>query len=416
MRRLVLLGLSLALLFSGSPASAGQDDAGSGGDAGDTFEGATELAPSGWFEGRLDRANGDTQDYYSFPLQEGRAFSVLVTFPASSTTDLVRLLDPEGRVIDTGTKFSGLGVASSTAFTAASVAFSPSSEISGVRLSVHRALQTGSYRLHLQADRYNTTSYALCVMNCDQVMSAPTELIFGGSLRHTDTQVLLVPPLHGDLGNPLGPNVLDYIQATIDGIRQWELSIDSFIDKYPQFSYLDEIEVSIEVFDEVNPVDPAGYDVVIGYVAAGPAFRGVATDLGDPFIEDILPGTHYSGRYIALSLFGSAPRAGQVAYDFPELVDLKNVTIHEFGHTFGLGHTRTWHPVLGADLMNSPASFVYGDGSPVGDGGERTDPDCLSSLNLYGMAELYSWIPGGYWYPETGWRDLPAYMPYEWFC
>lgn len=407
----------ISIVFSSfTPASATtQNDAGTGEDASDSFGSPTILPVSGWFDGRLEQSTGDNDDFYGFEVPEGRAFSVLVMFSAAST-DPVELLDPNGNVVDTGVRFASLGVAGSNALTAASAAFSPSNEQFGVRLAVHRALTGGVYRLHIQTRRFAMTTYSMCVMNCDEVMSAPTDLIFGGSLENLDTKVLLVPPTHGDLGNPFGPNVLDYIDATVRGVRKWETSMDAFATKYPEYWYLRQIEISIEIFDEVNPVDPAGYDVVIGYVAAGPAFRGVAADSQTGDLQRFMLGAHYSGRYIALSLFGSAPRAGQVAYDFPELTDLEIVTTHEFGHTFGLGHTRTWHPVLGGDLMNSPASFVYGDGSPVGDGGERTPLQCLSSLNLYGMAELYSWVPSLQWQPSGGSRDLPENMPYEWFC
>lgn len=414
--RASLLAVSAAMLVAMSPALAqAQDDAGSGGDAGDDFDSALVLQPFGRYDGTLDPSGGDTDDFFAFPVEQGRAFSVLVSV-ARVASSPIELLDPDGRVVDSGIKVAGRGLAASNAFTGAGTSQGSGGEGAGVRVSVHRALQSGLYRLHLGETTGAAMSYSLCAMNCDPVRAAPIDLIFGGSLKHAETKVLLVPPTHGDLGDPLGPTVLDYIQATLDGVRLWEDSIDAFIDRYPQYGYLDDITVTMEVYDEVNPVDPIGYDVVIGYVAAGPAFRGVATDTGDPFIEEILPGSHYSGRYIALSLFGSAPRAGQVLYDFPEVVDLKNVTAHEFGHTFGLGHTTTWDATLGADLMNSPASFVYGNGSPVGDGGERTSEDCLSSLDLFGMAELYSWLPSGDWYPSSGNRTLPESMPYEWFC
>jgi hypothetical protein len=415
LRSLVVLAVACASLPSS--ASAPQNDAGTGADAGNTFATATVLATHGHYDARLDKAAGDTDDYYGFDLTEGQSFSVLVAVDAT-TSDVVEMLDPNGVVVDSGMRAESLGIALSNAFTAASIAFSPSSEVSQVRVTVQRAVFAGEYRLHVQSNRFAIGAYSLCVMNCDEPVKAPQDIIFGGSLKNLETKVLLVPPAHGDLGNPLGPTVLDYIEATRRGIHRWSRAIDEFTADHPEYSYLRRVKIEIELFDGAHPVDPAGYDVIIGYIAAGPAFRGVADDsgTGDLFESLGLGQVHYSGRVILLSLFGSSPRAGQVAYDFPEVNDLENVTLHEFGHTFGLGHTRTWSPVYGPDEMNSPYAFVYGDGAPAGDGGERTPLKCLSSLNLYGLAELYSWVPEGRWEPSFGSVTLPETIPYTWYC
>jgi hypothetical protein len=124
----------------------------------------------------------------------------------------------------------------------------------------------------------------------------------------------------------------------------------------------------------------------------------------------------FSGRHMLLSLFAASPRAGQGLPDFPEVNDLEMVMMHEFGHTFGVGHTLTWRQDIGPDLMNSPANFVYGDGSAVGDGGERTPMTCLSTLNLYALAVLYEWLPSGHAMPSYGSTDLPPHITYERMC
>ena len=413
--RLTLVTALLASSFSApTPAGAGsQNDARSGRDAGDTFAKATGVKPHGYYEGRLDKDKGDAQDYYKFFVPEGGATSVLVNL-SSATADPVTLLDPDGQVVDVGTKVQENGVSVSAGFT---------SEIRAVRLTVHRALVGGQYRLRLQSDQFDLGKYELCFMNCEKPRKAPIELIFGGSLRTPDARVLLVPPTHGDLGNPNGPTVTDYIDATLRGMRKWIKTLKAFAQDYPKFSYLKKIDFHIEVFDGAKPVDPVGYDVILGYVAAGPAFRGVAGDTAtgaavNRILEQvgIQDQVRYSGRVIALSLFGSSPRAGQVMYDFPEINDLEIVTTHEFGHTFGLGHTVTWHRKLGPDLMNSPAPFIYGDGFAFGDGGERTKMKCLTSLDLYGMAELYRWLPKGKWVGSSGEVSLPKSIPYRWYC
>jgi hypothetical protein len=399
----------LALLLAGAPAvAAAQNDAGSGNDAGNSFATATPITPQGRFTGRL--AAGDAHDFYRFGLAEGASVSVLIQTPASAT-DPVTMLDPNGVPVDVGVKERALGVTHSGALT---------SEGTVLRLTVHHAVVAGEYRLDLAAEREAPYEYSMCFMNCEQPRTEPIEMIFGGSLKTLDTRVLLVPPSHGDLGDPFGPTVVDYIDATLRGIHRWTAALDEFARDYPAYAYLRDIKVSVEVFDGVKPLDPAGYDVVIGYVAAGPAFRGIASTsvdeqgfLNGQGLRDVL---HSSGRTILLSLFGSSPRAGQVAYDFPEVIDLEVVTIHEFGHTFGLGHTTNWDPTLGSDLMNSPATFIYGNGWAAGDGGERTSMKCLSSLDLYGMAVLYRWIPNGAWLPTGGMRLLPNGMPYKWYC
>lgn len=402
----------LSMLWMAPPvAAAPQNDAGSGRDAGNTFEEATRIKPRGYYEGTF--GEGDTHDYYKFSLREGDSVSVLIDSPAD-TTDPVTLLDPAGNVIDVGTKLMGPSVTANTVFT---------SEVGTLRLAVHRAVVAGQYRLHIPSEENDFGDYSMCWMNCERPMDEPIDLIFGGSLETTDARVLLVPPAHGDLGNPLGPTVKDYLDATLRGVNKWIEAMDEFADDYPQFSYLKKIDFHIEIFDEADPVDPAGYDVILGYVAAGPAFRGVAGDTGTKeMVNNVLEQAgirdqvRYSGRVIALSLFGSSPRAGQVMWDFPEINDLEIVTTHEFGHTFGLGHTTTIHPKYGHDLMNSPAPFIYGDGQTIGAGNERTKMKCLSSLNLYGMAHLYRWVPNGEWEGSEGSIDLPANIPYKWYC
>ncbi len=416
---LVVAMFGSLLVPSGSLARHPQDDAGSGGDAGDAFDTATPIVPQGSYAGRLDADSGDRHDYFRFHLDEGESAMILVG--VRGPTDPIELLDPNGLVVDTGMQLAGFGVGGAGLRTGDIVTGAVWDYPIMVRLAVEDVLVAGDYRLHLKTERFPLAEYALCFVNCEEPEDAPIGFVFGGSLHQAHTSVLLIPPVHGDLGNPLGPTVLDYIEATLRGVRAWSEAIEDFTADYPEYGYLREIEVEIEIFDRTVPVDPAGYDVIIGYVATGPVFRGVASggllSLQGFFDEYGLgDAARFSGRFMLLSLFAASPRAGQARPDFPEVNDLEMVTMHEFGHTFGVGHTLTWREDTGPDLMNSPATFVYGDGSPIGDGGERTPMTCLSTLNLYALAELYRWIPSGHWERTWGSTELPEHIPYERFC
>lgn len=256
----------------------------------------------------------------------------------------------------------------------------------------------------------------------------PIDLIFGGSLRHPLTRVALIPPTHGDLGNPTNTSrsALSYLEATLTGIFAWKVAMDRFADEYPEYSYLENVTIQVEAFEQEPPAT-AGYDIIMGYAeTSGPAFRGVAfggfydtqqqideAGLGDQ--------VHYGNRYILLSLFASAPRSGdqgQLEMDYPETHEMRGVTMHEFAHTWGLGHSTTWTEPYGPDLMNSPYPFVYGDGSAVGDDGERSPELCITTLDLYGLAHLYRWLPNGTanWQMSQGNVSLSEEIPYEPWC
>ncbi|HVL87079.1 MAG TPA: hypothetical protein VM681_03590 [Candidatus Thermoplasmatota archaeon] len=259
----------------------------------------------------------------------------------------------------------------------------------------------------------------------------PIDIIFGGSLPHPDVKVLLLPPAHGDLGNPLsGPSVLDYQAAILRGIHKWNEIIPKFADEFPQYDYVRAVTATVEIWDGVSAIDPAGFDFIIAYTASGPVFRGVA--VGPPCstcVQQVIDSlglgddAHYSSRFIVLSLFANAPRAGQFSPDFPEVNDIEIVTMHEFAHVWGVGHTQTWFADTGPDLMNSPYAYIYGDGSAVGDGGERTPLMCISSLDLYALARVYEWLPSGTYRPSapgilpgTISVTLPADVPYKLYC
>lgn len=400
-------------------AGAGESDAGTGADAPGSFAAAARVAPVGRFLGTLSSVQDE--DWFRFEVAAGVPIDIevgagLVTGSLQTGDSLrrpgVHLYDPNGLLLDT-----------------------PNSNIGDARVTWPAAHIAGDYRLRLDGDFLGARSYWFCFVvdgaSCITPGVRPIEALTPLSTVHAN--VLLVPPT---MSNPAGPETaLDYLDATLRGIRQWDGVIDRFVAEHPQYAYLQELTVHVEVFDGVAP-QRVGYDVVVVWAPyTGPIFRGLAvTFLGPgpmqsalcgwsvtcPLREQLEPYVHDSTRLIVMSQFGSAPRGGQVMPDFPEAMDVYNVAMHEFAHTWGLGHTQTYTTSHGPDLMNSPYTDVFGDGHPISDGQERTPAYCVSSLDLYGMARLYEWVGQGKAYhqrtPLPATVALPAGMPYKLYC
>lgn len=405
--RLLAVAFALALapavvVSQDDPEVQVQNDASSGGDAGNTRLAATRVTPFGTYSAHLaGSSQGDPEDWFKFAVALGapinievRIFQTGVLLPGDygMYRTQAQLQDPNGVLLDTPLSNPG---DSRVAFVAAPLA--------------------GDYYLRIHGQNGFRGNYEFCFATGTYACPPNPMGVYGqgtlsdGSPRNKVVRVLLVPPVHGDLGNPLGPTALDYLDATLEGIHEWERAIDLFVAKYPTYAYLDQVDVQIELFDLQAPAG-VRYDVDIVYVPTGShIFRGFASTGSDstPILAD---------RHIALSTFSASPRAGQLVADYPEYNDLHAVTMHEFAHTFGLSHTATWTSQYGPDLMNSPATFVYGDGLPVYDGGERTPRQCVSSLNLYVLAQTFAWIPDGSWRSIRGWWNLPSSIPYELFC
>ncbi len=375
-------------------------------EGGTSFDEATDLDPVGLYGSNL--ADGD--HYYKFHTDQGDPINIEIR-PFCNTNDCpvlhagslginqeemetrmsFQLLSPDGLLLDT-----------------------PNSNPGDSRIIIENAPTTGEYRFHVTSEHGFTGEYKFCFLleppnehPCPDIGERPQEIIFGGSLGDAHTNVLLIPPTHGDLANPNGPTALDYLDAAVTGIHEWVNALHAFADDYPEYDYLREITVNIQLFD--GPQHTQDYDIVITYVeTGGPIFRGAASPCLD------------GPRCIVLSLFSQSPRAGQVTPDYPTYNDMHAVTMHEFAHVWGLGHTLTWTHEHGPDLMNSPAPFVYGDGA-LG-GGTLDDPKtCISTLNLYGMALIFGFLDTDAtpeeWnnqLPNT--YELPPEIPYEWYC
>lgn len=399
----IALALPASLLLPGAASTHPQNDAGQAGDAGNTQAAARTVTPFGEYTAELSAEAADTNDYYKFAVTAGQQINIEVrdvllggSLVAGDNQRRLafRLLDPNGVLLDT-----------------------PNTNQGDTRVAIAAAPVSGNYYFQVTKSLSNfagTYRFCFVVVNgashsCPDIGMRPIKSFSYGALEPwpllpPKVRVVLVPPTHGDLGNPLGgPSVTDYLTTTINAIHKWETVMDAFAADYPQYDYLADIDVDLQVWDGVG-ASPGPADVIVTFLeTSGTAFRGLAAE-----------GT--ATRLIVLSLFASSPRGGQLVPDYPEINDLWNVVLHEFAHTFGMGHTLTWDAALGPDLMNSPATFMYGDGNPVGDGGERTPADCISTLDLFAMAQLYAWMPSGTYQSITGEWSLPGNIPYTAYC
>jgi hypothetical protein len=400
---LVVIGLATAALpFPAGGSGPGAASSGQNVVGGPTFEEATPLVPRGLYHSNLPSGS----HYYKFHVEAGEPINIELrpfcnsgnncplfqsgSLPAPDNQKRLsfRLLSPQGILLDT-----------------------PNTNQGDSRLLVFAAPGTGEYRfLVTQEIGGFRGAYSFCFLvpppeahPCPDYGIRSQGVLYGGPLSGAErTRVLLIPPTHGDLGNPFGPSATDYLDAATSGIHEWVRVLHEFADDYPQYHYLKRIEVQVFLFDGLQLF--ADYDIIISFVeTGGTQFRGAATSCANP------------PRCIVLSLYSTAPRSGQVLPDYPEVDDLEGVVKHEFAHVWGLGHTLTWTPGHGPDLMNSPATFVYGDGDPVGDGGERSGKQCISTLNLYGMALLFRHLDGQPRFNGESF-SLPSSMPYSVYC
>lgn len=401
-----LTGLVLVVAGIASPVHASsQDDAGTAGDAGDSFEDATLIDPPVpyRYEAKLDPPNGDTDDFYRFQLEEGSDLVVDLYMPDGFNGTLA-LRSPSGQLLDTAVQRS----TSTTASGNVTVRGSPTSVPTGTvwtRVAHANATASGEYRLHVHTEDPTDVPYELCYRPCEGPQD-DTLWIDDPQAYPTDLRVLLVPPQHGDLGDPNGPSARDYTVAGIQGIHAWETAIDAFVEAYPEFDHLAEIDIEIDVWDGHAP-RTVGYDsVVVFETYLGPR-GGVGTVGGqEPLVQGPLSDKVRDDPGLAIvSLVSGDSAAGQVVPDFLEMNEVREVAAHEFGHVLGLGHTLKWSSEHGPDMMRGGVVEAYGNADPLGDGGERTDWRCISNLDLYALAQLYDWIPSGEYQEVDGFRE-----------
>lgn len=149
-----------------------------------------------------------------------------------------------------------------------------------------------------------------------------------------------------------------YPDMTILAVQQWNDAFAYFADKYPEYSYLSDLQMTTTSSNVTLP----GYDI---YIVFDPNVLISGVDaLGETLVESYLNKTI---KYATITISAKS-----------QVVDLtrqvyRDTTTHELGHALGLGHSNYTN-----DLMYPYQDIVASNYS-------------ISTLDLYGVALLWQW-------------------------
>ncbi len=205
--------------------------------------------------------------------------------------------------------------------------------------------------------------------------SIPTE---GESWDHSTITIQITPASSQPWFNP------SFATAVSDAIERWTESINVFTDSYG-FRYLRQLRFSVYITGFNQTSSP---DLSISFVKSDPSFVGVTKFLF-PTADDYFQ----SPITTQLATFDSS-NTRQLTH-----VDMENVAMHEFGHALGLDHAVS--PVTSDDFFE----LMFKDyGQAIG--GPNNIIQEPSTLDLYALATIYSWVPGNP--PATGLPRTPG--------
>ncbi|NLF87926.1 matrixin family metalloprotease [Candidatus Bathyarchaeota archaeon] len=143
---------------------------------------------------------------------------------------------------------------------------------------------------------------------------------------------------------------------TVRAVQQWNDALSYFAEKYPQYSYL----ANVELITSLSNVSLPEFDI---YIAFSPNVLISGVDaLGETLVESSSNGTIKVAN-ITLS-------AKSEVVDITKQ-DYRDTTVHELGHALGLGHSNS-----SEDLM-----YPYND--------IFSSDYAISTLDLYGTAVLF---------------------------
>ena len=213
--------------------------------------------------------------------------------------------------------------------------------------------------------------FAACLVSGSQSQTQSPKNEYAISLQgfvwnHSTLNALVVRADNESWWNP------SYLNDALRAIGQWNDAINAFASNYSDYSYLSNLRIQTTVSNVSLP----GFDIYINWTNS--SLSNMTDEIG---LSQIFPDAQ-SVIINSTIILGTHANHGEPLNE----VDMQHITLHELGHSLGLGHSNYTGDVMYA---------IYSLGS---------SPPLISTLDVYGVATLFAWETNSTnFYPVSDW-------------